>query len=143
MPTAIVRQLSQFQLMGLPALRAKFKELYGFETNCTKPEVLRRRLAFRVQELHFGGLTEREEQKLNDAIKDDPIILGMKLTAKRPKPLLHGTRLVRIWKGKKYEVTICDEGRYEYNGAYFRSLSAVAKAITGTHWNGKTFFGVK
>ena len=143
MPVAIVRQLSQFHLMGLPALRSKFKELYGFETGCTKPEVLRRRLAFRVQELYFGGLTEREEQKMEDSIKRDPVILGAKLAEKKPKALLHGTRLVRIWKGKKYEVTLCDEGKYEYNGIYFKSLSAVAKAITGTHWNGKTFFGVK
>ena len=68
MPEGIVRRLSQLHLMGLPALRAKFKELYGFDTSCSKPEVLRRRLAFRVQELHFGGLTEQEEQKLNDSI---------------------------------------------------------------------------
>jgi|SRR5574344_1310555 hypothetical protein len=143
LPTAIIRQLSMFQLMGLPALREKFKELYGFETGCTKVDSLRRRLAFRVQELHFGGLTEREEQKMEDSIKNDPVILGSKIAEKKPKPLLHGTRLVRIWKGKKYEVTLCDEGKFEYNGIFFKSLSAVAKAITGTHWNGKTFFGVK
>lgn len=143
MPEGIVRRLSQLHLMGLPALRAKFKELYGFDTSCSKPEVLRRRLAFRVQELHFGGLTEQEEQKLNDSIKNDPVIQGAKQVAQKKKQILHGTRLVRIWRGKKYEVSVCDEGRYEYNGIYFRSLSAVAKAITGTHWNGKTFFGVK
>lgn len=143
MPDAIVRQLSQLHLMGLPALRAKFKELYGFETGCTKVEVLRRRLAFRAQELHFGGLTEREEEKMDDSIKNDPVILGAKQSEKKAKRLLHGTRLVRIWKGKKYEVTLGDDEKYEYNGIYFKSLSAVAKAITGTHWNGKTFFGVK
>lgn len=143
MPVAIVRQLSQLQLMGLPALREKFKELYCMETNCIKPEILRRRLAYRMQELYFGGLTEKEETKMDAVLEDDPVILGAKLAEKKPKRLLHGTRLVRIWKGKKYEVTLCEGEKYEYNGIYYKSLSAVAKAITGTHWNGKTFFGVK
>ena len=54
-----------------------------------------------------------------------------------------GARLVRIWKGERYEATVRDDGRYEYGGEIYSSLSAIAKAITGTHWNGKLFFGVK
>ncbi len=143
LPVSIVRQLSQLQIMGLPALRAKFKEVYGMETTCIKPENLRRRLAYRMQELYFGGLTDKEEAKMDEVLKNDPVILGARLAEKKSKRLLHGTRLVRIWKGKKYEVTLCEENKFEYQGLYFKSLSAVAKAITGTHWNGKTFFGVK
>ena len=52
-------------------------------------------------------------------------------------------RHVRFWKGERYETTVRDDGRYEYNGEIYSSLSAVAKAITGTHWNGRLFFGVK
>jgi len=118
LPVAIVRQLSQLQLMGLPALREKFKELFSVETGCIKPEILRRKLAYRMQELYFGGLTEREEAKMDALLKDDPLIIGVKQMERKPKPLLHGTRLIRIWKGKKYEVTLCDGDKYEYNGLY-------------------------
>lgn len=52
-----------------------------------------------------------------------------------------GTRLVREWNGGLYEVTVTLNG-FEYDGRLYRSLSAIAKAITGTHWNGKLFFGV-
>lgn len=54
-----------------------------------------------------------------------------------------GTRLRREWKGKTYEVIVRDDGSFEYNGEIYRSLSSVASGITGTHWNGKKFFGVK
>ena len=52
-----------------------------------------------------------------------------------------GTTLVRRWRGKDYYVKVLDDG-YEYDGVIYRSLSAVAKAITGSHWNGPLFFGV-
>jgi len=51
------------------------------------------------------------------------------------------TRLVRDWNGKRYEVVVAADG-FVYDGAPYRSLSAIAKAITGAHWNGKLFFGV-
>ena len=51
--------------------------------------------------------------------------------------------MIRDWKGKTYEVFIRDEGKFKYDGTLYRSLSAIAGVITGTHWNGKKFFGVK
>ena len=54
-----------------------------------------------------------------------------------------GSRYERVWKGKKYEVTVLGKDRFEFDGEIYTSLSAVARAITGTRWNGKVFFGVK
>jgi hypothetical protein len=57
------------------------------------------------------------------------------------KPIA-GTRLIREWKGVEHCVTVLDDG-YEYQGRPFKSLSAIARAITGTRWNGLLFFGLK
>ena len=53
-----------------------------------------------------------------------------------------GTRLVREWNGHTYEVTVV-HGGFEYEGRRYRSLTAITQAITGTHWNGRAFFGLK
>ena len=61
----------------------------------------------------------------------------------KPRVFVNGTRLCRDWKGKTYEVVVREDGTFEYNGEIYRSLTSVAGVITGTHWNGKKFFGVK
>ena len=61
----------------------------------------------------------------------------------KPRKLTCGTRIRREWKGKIYEVSVLENNRYEFEGVRYRSLSAIADKITGTHWNGKKFFGVK
>jgi hypothetical protein len=53
-----------------------------------------------------------------------------------------GTRLIRDWNDRRYEVTVT-YGGFEFEGRRYRSLSAIAKVITGTHWNGRAFFGLK
>ena len=67
----------------------------------------------------------------------------MIFTTRKAKAITRGTRVYRDWKGKRYEVFIRDDGKFEYDGTLYRSLSAIAGVITGTHWNGKKFFGVK
>ena len=54
-----------------------------------------------------------------------------------------GVQLRRVWQGKEYVVTVLGGGEFEYNGAKYNSLSRIAREITGGHWNGKLFFGVK
>ena len=78
-----------------------------------------------------------------DAIADKDPAANLKPVNNVPKVLSKGTRLRRDWKGKTYEVFIREDGKFEYDGTIYRSLSAVASEITGTHWNGKKFFGVK
>lgn len=82
-----------------------------------------------------------ELRLMNDIADKDPLANLKAVATRRAK--VCGTKLFRVWKGKKYEVTVGAHGKYILNGEEFKSLSAVARRITGTKWNGKTFFGVK
>ena len=97
------------------------------------------RLAYRIQELAYGGLKPATRAKL-DALAD---ALDPKAARKRVVngPVV-GTQLIREWRGVEHKVTVLADG-FEWEGRRYKSLSAVARAITGTRWNGLTFFGVK
>jgi hypothetical protein len=97
------------------------------------------RLAFRVQDLHYGGLSDRARRKL-DALADQ---LEPKAARRRDsgRPIA-GTRLVREWKGVEHVVTV-REHDFEYNGRPYKSLSAVARQIAQSRWNGWLFFGLR
>lgn len=103
---------------------------------------LRRRLAYRIQELHFGGLSDNDKEILIRIADGDPMA-NLQNKAKGMISKLRGTRYQRVWKGKKYEVIVLGDGTFEYDGTVYQSLSAIAREITGTRWNGKLFFGVK
>jgi hypothetical protein len=96
-------------------------------------------IAFRWQELAYGGLNT-EDQKLLDSLarayQKNPASLTTDLQIKQ------GTRLRRLWNGKVYEVTAEREG-FSYDGQRYRSLSEIARLITNTRWNGRVFFGLK
>ena len=129
---SVRRQLLAIANMSRPELCEKWRDLYGNEPPNSSKEFLRRRLSYRVQELFYGGL---------DA--DLQAVLTSDAPKARPKKsvLRDGAKIFRDWHGTRYEVT--DRGnKYEYNGTLYRSLSGVAKAITGVLWNGKTFFGI-
>jgi len=97
-------------------------------------------LAYRIQERVYGGLDPESERRLREAV-GDPKPQGTKKTEKSQafKP---GTRILREWKGQTHEVLITSSG-FEYKGETFRTLSPIAKRITGTHWSGPAFFGTR
>ena len=97
-------------------------------------------LAYRIQEKAYGGLKESTLKRLHELAKDHAS--GKKSAVQamiRPKI---GTRYVREYRGKLHEVTVLETG-YEYQGRVYRSLTEIAKAITGTKWSGPVFFGYK
>jgi hypothetical protein len=97
-------------------------------------------LAYRIQEKAYGGLKESTLKRLHELAKDHAN--GKKSAVQamiRPKI---GTRYVREYRGKLHEVTVLETG-YEYQGRVYRSLTEIAKAITGTKWSGPVFFGYK
>lgn len=130
-------------LVKLPSLsKPRLRELWQKSFNRSPSPRLRRELmlpilAFRIQELSHGGLTAQTHIKLAEAI-------GILRSSSRevPRRFRPGTRIVREWQGKVYEVIITDGG-FEYNGETFKSLSPLACRITGTHWSGPAFFGTK
>ncbi|WP_085440398.1 DUF2924 domain-containing protein [Magnetofaba australis] len=100
-----------------------------------------KRLAYRIQELAWGGLSETTLARLEAMAEDDAI------TERRAAPPtgdipVSGTRLVREWKGVEHTCTVLEDG-FEYQNRKYKSLSAVARAITGTRWNGLVFFALK
>lgn len=136
------RQLASLDDMNVADLKARFLELYGFECGATNARGLRHRLAYKLQEIYLGGLSEEDRNLLEKLAEKDPVA-NLNFADARPRPPAKGTRLRREWKGKTYEVVVRDDGTFEYNGEIYRSLTSVAGVITGTHWNGKKFFGVK
>ena len=103
---------------------------------------LESRLAYRVQELAYGGLkpaTVKRLQQLGEQLD------GGNITTRRVradlKPIV-GTRLIREWQGVEHTVTVTLDG-FEWQGRPYQSLSAIARAITGSRWNGWVFFGLK
>jgi hypothetical protein len=116
-----------------------WRELFDREPPVLGRRYLEDRIAYRVQELHFGGLSDRARRKL-DALADQ---LEPKAARRRaPGRPIAGTQLRRHWKNVEHVVTV-REHDFEYEGRPYRSLSAVARAIAGTRWNGWLFFGLR
>ena len=102
--------------------------------------LLQHALAYHLQEQREGGLSKAALKLLAQpvaSIDGAPQTQGSLITAPRP-----GTRLVREWHGETHVVTVLDRG-FEYNGAPYRSLSQIARTITGTRWSGPLFFGLR
>lgn len=96
------------------------------------------KIIYRIQEMAHGGLSKKTIDRL-EALADDKMVEQRRTI---PSRLVAGTRLVREVKGVEHHVMVMDDG-YEYQGMKYRSLSGVAYAITGTRWNGNSFFGLK
>jgi Protein of unknown function (DUF2924) len=139
MTDTVLAQIAALKAKSTSELRAMWRELFGKEPPILGRRYLEDRLAFRVQELHFGGLSDRARRKL-DALADR---LEPKAACRRDlgRPIA-GTRLVREWKGIEHQVTV-REHDFEYNGRPYRSLSAIAREIAGSRWNGWLFFGLR
>ena len=129
-------------------LADRYEDLFGEPPRVRNKAFLRRRAAWKLQELEFGGLSERAIARLDDLIAQIDLPLGDP-GPRRPRrarrndtnaPLV-GTTLVRHWHGQELRVEVRAHG-FEWDGTLYRSLSAVAKAITGANWNGRLFFGL-
>lgn len=124
------------------ALKERWRDLQGGDPpRRLSRQLLLRALAHAMQEKAFGGLgpaVRQRLQRLAAELQDTGRIASIG-TQPRFKP---GMRLIREWQGRTNEVTVLEEG-FLWNGKTYRSLSAIARAITGTRWNGHVFFGLK
>ena len=139
MTDSVAAQVAALPKKPTPELKQMWRELYSKEPPGFSRSYLISRLSYRLQELHFGGLKPATRAKL-DALADG---LDPKAARKRvvDRPVV-GTQLIREWRGVEQRVTVLADG-FEWEGRRYQSLSAVARGITGTRWNGLTFFGVK
>lgn len=133
-------QLAALKTAPVGALKAKWRELFDREPPPYNRRFLESRLAYRIQELAYGGLKPETIERL-EALADEVEGKTPKRRSLQYCPIA-GTRLIREWKGVEHSVTV-RQGDFEYQGRPYKSLSAIARLITGTRWNGLIFFGLK
>ncbi len=133
MRASLDEQLAGLATMSSARLRADWAALTGAPVPRVSPALLRLALAHALQEKVHGGLSRRTSQTLDQ-------LAGGKTRTSDARP---GMRLVREWNGTLHIVTIGDDGAVRWNERNWRSLSEVAREITGTRWSGPAFFGLK
>jgi hypothetical protein len=139
MSGTVLAQIAALKTKSTPELREMWRELFDQEPPALGRRYLEDRLAYRVQELRLGGLSDRARRRL-DALADQ---LDPEAARRRdPGRPIAGTQLRRQWQGVEHVVTV-REHDFEYAGRLYRSLSAVARAIAGSRWNGWAFFGLR
>lgn len=142
MTDPIPARLAALKTMPMPDLKAEWRRLFESEPPQFNRRALENRIAYRIQELAYGGLkpeTVKRLEALGDLYDSDNVTTRRIRHDARP---VVGTKLIREYQGVEYTVTVLADA-YEWQGRPYRSLSAIARAITGTRWNGLTFFGVK
>ena len=138
----VLARLAALKTMSVKELKAEWSKLMGSEAPNNSSQYMIQRLSYRIQELAFGGMSKSLVRTL-DALADE--YEGKKVRKSviaDPRNPIIGTRLVRGWNGTEHTVTVMKDG-FDWNGQRFKSLSAVAKTITGTSWNGYRFFGLR
>ena len=158
MQGSVIAQIEAFRKMTVGELRARWVELYGEPTRSCNRDYLWRRLAWKVQALAHGGLSEAAKAKILEfaptPITRARVPAGLEPPAEAPGQVetrtrtirdsrlpSPGTVLSRRYRGREIRVLVFEDG-YEWDGRKFDSLSAVARAVTGQHWNGRLFFGL-
>jgi len=138
------------QIAKLPKLRstrlhALWRKIYSSEPPVgAKREFLARLLAYALQERAHGALPRSVAKQLSER-RPRPLADEGTEAVQAPAPsmdLRPGARLVRAWRGKMHEVSVLDRG-FAYRGDHYRSLTEIATVITGTHWSGPRFFGLR
>ena len=151
------REIAALKRMSLARLRERYAQVFGGVTKSRHRGFLIRRIAWRLQAEEEGGLSERARQRARELAQGAEVRLtaprrkeplevgGMKVGAlpasQDPRLPLPGALLVRDYKGRTIQVRVLPRG-FEFEGQVYKSLSAVARAVTGTHWNGFHFFGL-
>jgi hypothetical protein len=139
--TACREALARLPELNLGELRQQWRTLYKAEASPhLSRELLVRAVAYRMQEVALGGLRPGQQRQLRQ-IAQQFKQTGQATIRARPE-LKPGTRLVREWQGRTYEVLVLDGG-FSWQNTHHRSLSAIARKITGTAWSGPLFFGLK
>ena len=157
MQTNVGKEVASLQGMTVTELRAKYETVFGEAARSHNKDHLLKRIAWRIQALAEGDLSERARHRAAELANDADLRTTAPKRPTTPQPgrtkqatfrVSHHDRLpmpgaviTREYKGRAIVVTVLPKG-FEYDGHIYRSLTAVAKAVTGTHWNGYHFFGL-
>ena len=138
----IPARLAALRTAPTPDLKQQWRDLFDSEPPPFNRRYLESRLAYRIQELAYGGLKPETVKRL-EALGEQVDGGDRKKSRIRADltPIV-GTRLIREWQGVEHLVTVTADG-FDWQGRPYKSLSAIARAITGTRWNGWVFFGLR
>jgi Protein of unknown function (DUF2924) len=142
MTDTVLAQLAALKDAPAPALKAKWRALFDMEPPPYNRRFLESRLAYRIQELAYGGLKSETVERLRALGKQYDGKPGARPKVRTERLPIAGTRLIREWQGVEHCVTVRGDD-FEYQGRPYKSLSAIAREITGVRWNGWVFFGLK
>jgi len=148
-------EVAAMKRMTVTELRGRYAEVFGEETRSRHKDYLVKRIAWRLQANAEGDLSERARRRAEELANDADIRMSAPRTPIKTAPErtrvaelrispdkrvpMPGAVITREYKGRTVEVHVLPDG-FEYEGAVYRTLSAVARAVTGTHWNGYHFF---
>ena len=135
-----IAQIAQLPQLSMESLWALWDELFDRRPGHHQRTYLESRIAYKLQERAFGGLPGHVRRKLEQIGETGEIPNHKRRVESELAP---GTTLVREYNGITYRVRVLDDGRFDLDGRPFKSLSAVARAITGTVYSGPVFFGLK
>ena len=159
MDTTVLRSMESLRRASMADLRNKYREVFQEQTRCTHREHLFRRIAWRLQALAEGDLSERARGRATEIAQESDLRINaprdffsvggerVQTTADQNRRQqdrrlpLPGALLTRQWKGRTILVEVLAQG-FRYENRQYSSLSAIATAITGTRWNGLAFFGL-
>lgn len=154
----VIKQIQRLRGLTVNQLRDEWFRLYQQPTNSRNRDFLFRRLAWRIQEVRLGGLSDRARRRIDElapagferartpssVVPDDvPTPSSTAIRPRRdPRSPSPGSVISKRYKGRELRVTVRDDA-YEFDGAMYASLTAVARAVTGSkNINGKLFFGL-
>lgn len=159
MNASIPQQIARFQAMTVGELRVEWERLYGEPTRSRNRTYLWRRLAWRVQEIALGGLSDESKQRMFDlapaSFVRSQLPIGYTpyptMASAPPGPVVPrrdprlpspGSVIVRQYRGQQLRLTVLDDG-FELDGIHHNSLSEAARVVTGQRWNGPLFWGLR
>ncbi len=142
-------EIDALRALTTSQLVKRYVELFGKSPRVKNREWLWKRCAWKLQEQRYGGLSAVAKQRLEALVAEIDLLveenrrcvlgsLRLKTRARKDKV---GTVFTRTWHGREIRVQVV-EGGYEWDGVLYTSLSAVANAVTGSHWSGRRFFGL-
>lgn len=153
----IAAEIDALGQMTVGQLRSKYGEAFGEATHSRNRRFLQKRVAWRIQANAFGGISERARKRAEELANDSDLRIRAprgqppsidadsvteafqpSIDARTPTP---GSILTRDYQGKRLVVSVLEKG-FEFEGRVFRSLTGIAEAVTGSHWNGRHFFGL-
>jgi hypothetical protein len=147
---SIRHEIDHLRHKTVAELKVRYLELFGEASRSNHKQFLVRRIAWRIQAVAEGDLSERARERALSLARD----ADLRLRAPQDSSVAHtegrrrdsrlpaaGTTLTRTFRDQSVTVRVLENG-FHYEGAVYRSLSAVARHISGTHWNGFSFFGL-